>query len=55
MTRNLNEIVMHEFGFCIEKDARIEPRSQIHEHTILLRFLDIILRVLRLEVSVWIS
>jgi hypothetical protein len=29
-------------------------RSRIHEHTISLRFLVIILRVLRLEVSVWI-
>jgi hypothetical protein len=30
-------------------------RSRIHEHTISLRILGIILRVLRLEVSVWIS
>ncbi len=30
-------------------------RSQIHDRTILLRFLGIILRVLRIEVSVWIS
>jgi hypothetical protein len=28
-------------------------RSQTHEHTVLLRFLDIILRVLRLVVSVY--
>jgi hypothetical protein len=31
------------------------PRSRIHERTVSLRFLGIILRVLRLEVSVWIS
>jgi hypothetical protein len=30
-------------------------RSQIHDRAILLRFLGIILRALRLEVSVWIS
>jgi hypothetical protein len=30
-------------------------RTRIHERTITLRFLGIILRVLRLEVSVWIS
>jgi hypothetical protein len=30
-------------------------RSRIHEHTVSLRFLGIILRVFRLEVSVWIS
>jgi hypothetical protein len=29
--------------------------SRIHESTILLKFLAIILRVLRLEISVWIS
>jgi hypothetical protein len=32
-----------------------KSRSTIDERTNLLRFLDIILRVLRLEVSVWIS
>ncbi len=31
------------------QDAWVEPRSRIHEHTILLRYLGIILRVLRLE------
>jgi hypothetical protein len=37
-------------------DPPLSPsRSRIHERTILLRFLGIILRVLRLEVPVWIS
>jgi hypothetical protein len=39
------------FSFSIENYSR----SQIHEHTMSMRILDIILRVLRLEVSVWIS
>ncbi len=34
-------------------DAGSESRSRIHERTILLRFLGIILKVLRLEVSVY--
>jgi hypothetical protein len=36
-------------------DIQNKYRSQIHDHTISLRFLGIILRVLRREVSVWIS
>ncbi len=37
----------------VSEDAGIEPRSQIHEHTVLLKFLGLILRVLRLKVSVY--
>jgi hypothetical protein len=36
-----------------KKSEEGECRSRIHERTISLRFLDIILRVLRLEVSVY--
>jgi hypothetical protein len=35
------------------KKKSVTTRSRIHEHTILLRFLGIILRVLRLEDSVY--
>jgi hypothetical protein len=38
--------------FCRYSNLHILNRNRIHEHTILLRFLDIILRVIRLEVSV---
>ncbi len=42
---------------CIEDRGYMSTqcRSRVHERTISLRFLGIILRVLRLEVSVWIS
>jgi hypothetical protein len=35
-------------------DAWVEPRSRIHEHTMSFGFLGIILRVVRVEISVWI-
>ncbi len=38
---------------CIIGGSVVQSRSRIHERTISLRFLDIILRVLRLEVSVY--
>jgi hypothetical protein len=42
--------------YSLATDAGLQVhRSRIHERTISLRFLGIILRVLRLEVSVWIS
>jgi hypothetical protein len=34
---------------------RVYPEAEFMNHTILLRFQGIILRVLRLEISVWIS
>jgi hypothetical protein len=37
-----------------DSDGKLS-RSRIHKHTILLKFLDIILRVLRIEVSVYIT
>jgi hypothetical protein len=40
---------------CVEQQYNSEPRSRFHIHTISLRFLSIILRVLRFEVSLWIS
>jgi hypothetical protein len=35
--------------------VRVQIRRRIHERTISLRVLGIVLRVLRLEVSIWIS
>jgi hypothetical protein len=43
-----------DYGFSIYTQPFLNPqRSRIHECTISLRFLDTILRVLRLEVSVY--
>jgi hypothetical protein len=45
-------MTVHE-GNIEEENNNYKGRSRIHEHTISLRFLGIILRVLRLEVSVY--
>ncbi len=37
----------------LKMNTALEYRSRIHERTILLRFLGIILRVLRIEISVY--
>jgi hypothetical protein len=42
-----------QFGWLSLTVRFADSRSRIYERTILLRFLGIILRVLRLEVSVW--
>jgi hypothetical protein len=51
---HLNEsLFFYEFDYI--HLWRFETRRRIHERTISLRFLVLIWRVLRLEVSVWIS
>jgi hypothetical protein len=56
------KLSLHSTKFYVQKFAKLQSRnlgldtrSRIHESTISLRFLGIILRSLRLEVSVWIS
>jgi hypothetical protein len=49
----IHEEIFSNLSLRFVEEPPLLYRSRIHEHTILLRFLSIILRVLRLEVSVY--